>query len=80
MKHSLKEIVKGTVAKMSYVCNGIVYYTINVEGTLYQLEMDATDKEEFNNVYFYPDIPAIQLMRWIGKYTDTEKFIQLTNL
>ena len=77
MKHTLKEIVKGTMANMAYVCNGIVYYTIQVEGTLYQLEMDTTDHVEFANVYFYPEMKTMQLMRWIRKYMDTDKFIQL---
>lgn len=63
MKHTLKEIVKNTTAKMAYVCNGMVYYVIVVDGTFYQLEIDTIDKVEFNNVYFYPEMKAIQLMR-----------------
>jgi hypothetical protein len=77
MKHTLKEIVKGTTARLSYVCNGIATYIITVEGTLYQLEIDSSDKTEFENVFFYPEMKAISLMRWIRKYMDTEKFIQL---
>jgi hypothetical protein len=77
MKHTLKEIVKGTMAKMSYVCNGVVYYIIQVEGTLYQLEMDTTDHVEFANVYFLPEMRSIELMRWIRKAIDNDKLIQL---
>lgn len=33
MKHTLKEIVKDNDAKISHICNGIVYYisTLNIE-------------------------------------------------
>ena len=77
MKHTLKEIVKGTMAKMSYVCNGVVYYIIQVEGTLYQLEMDTTDHVEFANVYFLPEMRSIELMRWIRLSINSNTFIQL---
>lgn len=79
MKHSIKEIVKDTEAKISHVCNGIVYYTIKVENTLYQLEIDSTNKEEFNNVYLESKMKAIYLMRWIRKSIENkdDKFIQL---
>ena len=77
MKHTLKEIVKGTIAKMSYVCNGIVYYNIDVEGTLYQLELDTTNRLEFANVYFQPEMKAFELMRWIRKAIEKEKLVQM---
>jgi len=46
MKHSLKEIVKGTTTKLSHVCNGILYYNIDVNGTIYQLQIDGNNTSE----------------------------------
>ena len=77
MKHSIKQIVKGTTAEMSHVCNGFVYYIIDVEDTLYQLELNSTDEVEFANVYFTPKMKSITLMRWIRKAIDNDKLIQL---
>jgi len=31
MKHTPKEIVTGTKAKIQYVCDGMVYYNIDVK-------------------------------------------------
>lgn len=76
MKHTLKEIVTGTVAKLQYVCNGIVYYNIKVEDSIYQLGIDSKD-DEWKSTYLYPEFKAITLMRWIRKGMDTEKFIQI---
>lgn len=77
MKHTLTQIVKGTMAKMSHVCNGIVYYHIKVENTLYELEIDTTDNIENENVYFPPTYKAITLMRWIRKGIENGKFKEL---
>lgn len=76
MKHTLKEIVKGT-AKISHVCNGIVYFKIDVEGTFYQLELDSTD-EDWKSTYIEPEYKAITLMRWIRKSIVNNTLIQLT--
>ena len=36
LKHSLKQIFeKGNIAKMIYVCHGIVYYQINIGDSSY---------------------------------------------
>ena len=76
MKHTLKEIVSGTIAKIQYVCNGIVYYNIEVEDSIYQLGIDSNE-DEWKTTYLYPEFKAITLMRWIRKGMDTEKFIQI---
>ena len=76
MKHTLKEIVSGTIAKIQYVCNGIVYYNIEVEDSIYQLGIDSNE-DEWKTTYLYPKFKAITLMRWIRKGMDTEKFIQI---
>jgi len=76
MKHTLKEIVKGTEANMTYVCAGKVYYEIIVEDSVYQLEIDSME-DEWKTTYLYPSFKAITLMRWIRKGMKNEKFIQI---
>jgi hypothetical protein len=63
---TIKEIVKGTTAKMTHVCNGTVVYQISTASHLYQLELDSTD-EEWVTTYLFPEFKAITLMRWIRK-------------
>jgi hypothetical protein len=63
---TLKQIVSGTLAKMSHVCNGKAYYTIDTAEHQYQLEIDCLDKE-WKDVYVLPKYKAITLMRWIRK-------------
>jgi len=76
MKHTLKEIVQNdNIAVLDYVCNGIVYYNITVDDTIYQLELDTTDDVEFKNVYFTPTYKTIHLMRWIRKSINDDKLI-----
>ena len=48
MKHTLKQIIGGKT-EMSYVCNGVVYYYITVDKTIYQLELDTKDEVEFKD-------------------------------
>jgi len=63
---TLKQIVNTTLAKMSHVCNGKAYYIIDTKEHSYQLEIDCLDKE-WKDIYIYPEIKAITLMRWIRK-------------
>lgn len=76
MKHTLKEIVKGTDAKLNFICSGKVYYNIEVEDSLYQLEIDSNE-EEWKATYLYPTFKSITLMRWIRKGIKEGTFIQL---
>lgn len=77
MTHTLKDIIKGTTAKMTHVCNGIVYYQIKVVNTYYELQVDTLDEKENKDVYFTPTIKAITLMRWIRKGIESGKFIEI---
>jgi len=75
---SLTQIVKGTQAKITHVCNGKVVYQIETQSHLYQLEIDSMEKEwEFT--YLTPEFKSITLMRWIRKGLETGdgSFIQL---
>lgn len=79
MKHTLKEIVKDhNIAKMTYVCQGWVYYEIIVNDSIYQLRIDSK-QEEWKYTYLLPAYYAITLMRWIRKgiENDDETFIQI---
>lgn len=76
MKHTLKEIVSGTIAKIQYICDGIVYYNIEVKNSIYQLGIDSKE-DEWKSTYLYPEFKAITLMRWIRKGMGTDKFIQI---
>ena len=69
---SLTAIVKGTTAKLSYVCEGKVYYEISTENHKYQLEIDSND-DEWKTIYLYPEFKAITLMRWIRKSMNTDE-------
>lgn len=59
----LKEIVKGTTAKLSYICNSIAYFSIEDK---YQFPINLNE-DEWKNVYIYPEYKSITLMRWIRK-------------
>ena len=78
MKHTLTQIVKDTTAKLKYICAGKCYFEIEVEDSLYQLEINSME-EEWTTTYLYPEFKTITLMRWIRKSIDKndEKFIQL---
>jgi hypothetical protein len=73
---NITTIVKGTVAKISHVCHGKVYYKINTENHQYQLEIDSME-DEFKTTYLEPEFKAITLMRWIRKGIENSTFIEL---
>jgi hypothetical protein len=62
----LKNIVKGSTAKLSHVCNGKVFYQIQTKDHLYQLELDSCDAD-WKATYLFPEFKSINLMRWIRK-------------
>ena len=66
----LTEIVKGNMASLVHVCNGVVIYQIQTQQHLYQLEIDSTQKE-WETTYLIPEFKAITLMRWIRKGIET---------
>ena len=73
---NLKTIVKGTKATLSFVCAGKVYYHIETENHLYQLEISSTD-DELKTTYLKKEYKAITLMRWIRKGMENNTLIQL---
>ncbi len=75
---TLKQIVKGTTARLTHVCNGRVIYQIQTAQHLYQLEIDST-RQEWETTYLLPEFKSITLMRWIrmGMEAGDESFIRL---
>ena len=73
----LTTIVKGTFAKLTYVCHGIVFYQIETENHKYQLALNSMD-DEFKTIYLEPEFKSITVMRWISKGIENGTFIQLT--
>ena len=63
---NLKQIVKGTTANLTHVCNGRAVYQIETDSHLYQLELDST-AQEWETTYLTPNFKSITLMRWIRK-------------
>jgi len=74
--HTLTQIVKGD-AKISHICNGIIYYNIDVNGALYQLPIDCTDMNEWKDTYIQVEYKAVTLMRWIRKAINENTLIKL---
>ncbi len=74
----LVEIVNGTMAKLSHICNGKAYFQIETKEYLYQLEINLMN-DEWKDVYVYSTYKAITLMRWIRKGIETNdgSFIML---
>lgn len=66
MKHTLKQIVSGTTAKLVHVCQGKVLYQIDVEDSSYHLELDSTS-DDWKTTFLEPEMKSILLMRWIRK-------------
>jgi hypothetical protein len=75
---NLKEIVKGTQARLTHICNGKAIYQIETANHLYQLEIDST-AEEWETTYLIPEFKSITLMRWIRKGMEAQdgSFIRL---
>jgi hypothetical protein len=75
---TLKEIVNGTMAKLSHICNGKVYFKIDTVEHQYQLEIDSMNSE-WKNIYIVSEYKTITLMRWIRESikNNDDKFIQL---
>ena len=72
----LTTIVKGTIAKLTHVCYGKVYYQIDTEKHKYQLEINSME-DEFKTTYLETEFKAISLMRWIRKGIENGTFIEL---
>jgi hypothetical protein len=75
IEHSLTDIVKGD-ARISHICNGVIYYNIKVGDALYQLPIDCKE-EEWKDTYIQVEYKAVTLMRWIRKAINNDTLIRL---
>lgn len=75
---SIKDIVKGTTAKLSHFCEGKAYYFIETEKHLYQLTLNSLSKD-WKATNLFPEFKTIRLMRWIRKSIEAkdDNFIML---
>ena len=80
IKHSIKEIVKGTTARLVYSQSGKLYYAVTVSngkysvtGTEYIFPVDITDRDDVGDSRFELTHKAITLMRYIRKAIKSEE-------
>ena len=77
MKHTLTEVVKGTTSILDYVCQGVAYYRIVVDGTIYQFQIDTLDELYSKNTFYLPQEKSIVYMHWIRLSMEKGNFLQL---
>jgi hypothetical protein len=73
MKHTITQLVKGTIARLSHASSGKLFYTITVEDTEYQFPIDITDRAEVGDAQFNLEEKGIYLMRYIKKAIKSEE-------
>ncbi len=75
---SVKNIIKGSTARLTHICEGKVYYRIETGEHTYQLEIDSCTSE-WKATYLMPEFKSIHLMRWIrmGIESGDGSFIKL---
>ena len=76
----IKSIVKGT-ANLQYIMSGgiAVYHLNSVDGHVYQIEIDLSDKHDVGETAaFKPTEKALLLMRWIRKANENDTLIKIS--
>ena len=77
--NDIKPIVKG-IAQLQYIMSGgiAVYHIQAIDDTLYQLEIDLSDKHDVGETAaFKPVEKALLLMRWIRKANENNTLIKI---
>lgn len=74
---TVKEIVKDTKAKFSFAREGVLYYTVEVNGETYQFPINMNEKEDVGAGVFLAEEKSIFFMRWIRKAISSENFIKI---
>lgn len=77
--NDIKPLVKG-IAELQYIMSGgiAVYHIWAVDSTMYQLEIDLSDKYDVGETAaFKPVEKALLLMRWIRKANENDTLIKL---
>ena len=73
MKHSVKEIIKGTTANLAYCQGGKLFYSVVVEDLVYTFPVDVSNRDEVGDGVFELEHKAITLMRYIRMAIKTEE-------
>jgi len=66
-KVSVKDIVKGTIAKFEYASCQRIWYKIITEDKTYLFPVDLSDLEDVGSTRFEVEYKAIHLMRYVNK-------------
>jgi hypothetical protein len=76
----IKSIVKGTANLQYIMSGGIAVYHLNaVDGHVYQIEIDLSDKHDVGETAaFKPTEKALLLMRWIRKANENDTLIKIS--
>jgi len=74
MELKIKDIVKGNFAHFSFYRNGNIFYTVRVNGTLYQFPVNL---EDIGGASLFAVEKAITLMRYIRKALDAQEFVRV---
>ncbi len=76
----IKSIVKGTANLQYIMSGGIAVYHLNaVDGHVYQIEIDLSDKHDVGETAaFKPTEKALLLMRWIRKSNENDTLIKIS--
>jgi len=67
MEYDIKEIVKGTTAKLVDQKDGKLIYAVEVEDLTYTFPIDTNDKDDVGDTVFESEYKAITLMRYVRK-------------
>lgn len=70
---NVKDIVKGTTAKLAYCSGGKLYYQVDTEDSRYTFPIDVTDLEEVGDAVFQLEDKAMLFMRYIRKAIKNEE-------
>lgn len=70
---TIKEIVKGNVARFSFYRAGHAFYEVEVNGTKYKFPVSLQD---LGTATLFAEHKAITLMRYIRKALDEKTFVK----
>jgi hypothetical protein len=70
---SLKQIVKDNLARFSFYRNGLMFYTVDLEGTTYQFPVSL---EDVGGATLTAEFKAITLMRYVRKALADGTFVR----
>ena len=70
---TIKEIVKGNLARFSFYRAGHAFYEVEIEGTKYKFPVSL---EDLGTATLFAEHKAITLMRYIRKALENKTFVK----